>query len=552
MRRILIAIGLLIVVPGFAPAALVEVLPDDYQIWTNAPDDVLQTATAPHPIADRLLLVWTLGDGSGSRELVAGIIDPNIPTGESIFNPVDETTNLVRDPAAAFDAETNQFLVVWSQEEGVSSGAFEIWGRLLQIDGTVVGPSFPITSTGIVDLDPAFDALHPTVASNGSGRFLVAWAADDDAYGRTDGQFEIYYRGLDARTGILGPVVLQTSFAGLGGAALRPQLGYLYSVDSYALIWEADATLDPNLYAPQIYAALVSDDPARAQMESVLVSVAESNAARRNSTSAHNPAVAIDRQNQHVAIVWDWTPGPAPVARQINGVVFDNTFATVSWFTARNLDVEGAGPNCYVRDPKVTHSRIAGRYVIAWRESLDPGACTGQTLMARELDEIIGFDAPPIIIANQGVGGVLPNEFGPPVLEGGSRHNGRVFAGWVADTFVKGQLELFGQGFDTDPATSAPPGFIPVELSLGLAPNPFNPRTSVVLSLPSAGRARIEIYDLRGRLVRQLMDEDLPAGEYRRSWSGLDDQGRKVASGVYLVRLRHPGGERVAKAALVE
>jgi hypothetical protein len=240
------------------------------------------------------------------------------------------------------------------------------------------------------------------------------------------------------------------------------------------------------------------------------------------------------------------------VARKIAGVILDNAFATVLSFTARDLDVEGAGPSCYVRDPKVTHSRIAGRYVLAWRESLDPGACTGQTLMARELDEIIGFDASPITIASQGVAGVLPNEFGPPVLEGGWTHNGRVFAGWVADTLVKGQLELFGQGLDTDPATSAPPDLIPSALSLALAPNPFNPRTSILLSLPVPGRARIEIYDLRGRLVRQLIDESLPAGEYTRSWSGLDDQGQRVASGIYLVRLRHPGGERVVKAALVE
>ena len=552
MRRILIALALLMVVPGFAAAALVEVAPDDYEIWSLTPGDVLQSATAPHPIADRLLLAWTVSNGTGPRELLAGVINPHIPSGESLFNPVDETANLVRDPAVAFDAETNQFLVVWSQEEGVSSGAFEIWGRLLQIDGTVVGPSFPISSTGLSALDPSFDALHPAVASHGAGRFLVAWAADDDSFGRTDGQFEIYYRGLDARTGVFGPVILVTNFAGLGGAALRPQLGYLYSVDSYALIWEADGTSDPNLYAPGIYATLVSENPARASMDPVLVSGAGSSAARRNSAAAHNPAIAIDRQNQHIAIIWDWTPGPAPVARNINGVIFDNAFGTVSSFTARNLDLEGAGPNCYVRDPKVTHSRIAGRYVLAWRESLDPGGCTGQTLMAVELDETIGFDAPPIIIANQGIVGLLPTEIGPPVLEGGSRNNGRVFAGWVADKSTKGSFDLFGQGLDTDPATSAPPNLIPVELSLGLAPNPFNPRTSILLSLPVPGRARIEIYDLRGRLVRQLMDESLPAGEYARSWSGLDDQGRKVASGVYLVRLRHPGGERVAKAALVE
>ncbi len=68
-------------------------------------------------------------------------------------------------------------------------------------------------------------------------------------------------------------------------------------------------------------------------------------------------------------------------------------------------------------------------------------------------------------------------------------------------------------------------------------PNPFNPRTTISFALPQAGHANLRILDLRGRLVRTLVTEDLPAGRHARIWDGTDTSGRPVASGVYLYRL---------------
>ena len=74
--------------------------------------------------------------------------------------------------------------------------------------------------------------------------------------------------------------------------------------------------------------------------------------------------------------------------------------------------------------------------------------------------------------------------------------------------------------------------------SLAIYPNPFNPRTTVGFSLPEAAIVELAIYDLRGQCVRHLItEESLPAGAGEVTWNGQDDQGRGVASGVYLVRL---------------
>jgi hypothetical protein len=88
--------------------------------------------------------------------------------------------------------------------------------------------------------------------------------------------------------------------------------------------------------------------------------------------------------------------------------------------------------------------------------------------------------------------------------------------------------------------------------SIGNHPNPFNPMTTISFALTDAGRAKVRIYDTQGRLVRTLVDEDLNAGTHTRTWQGRDDQGRQVASGVYLARFDHPKGVENRSMVLVK
>ncbi len=87
--------------------------------------------------------------------------------------------------------------------------------------------------------------------------------------------------------------------------------------------------------------------------------------------------------------------------------------------------------------------------------------------------------------------------------------------------------------------------------ALGAAPNPFNPRTVVSFELGQPARAALAIYDIRGMLVRRLLDEDLPAGRHEAVWDGRDHSGRGAASGVYLARLEADGLLRERKLTLV-
>jgi hypothetical protein len=67
-------------------------------------------------------------------------------------------------------------------------------------------------------------------------------------------------------------------------------------------------------------------------------------------------------------------------------------------------------------------------------------------------------------------------------------------------------------------------------------PNPFNPSTRIGFSLASRSDVRLEIYDIAGRLVKRLLQAELPGGDHAVQWNGRDDGGNEVASGVYFYR----------------
>jgi hypothetical protein len=70
-------------------------------------------------------------------------------------------------------------------------------------------------------------------------------------------------------------------------------------------------------------------------------------------------------------------------------------------------------------------------------------------------------------------------------------------------------------------------------------PNPFNPETSIVYELPAAGEIKIEVFDIRGRLVNTLINAQISAGIHRASWNGENKSGQPVASGVYYYRIKY-------------
>ncbi len=148
---------------------------------------------------------------------------------------------------------------------------------------------------------------------------------------------------------------------------------------------------------------------------------------------------------------------------------------------------------------------------------------------------------------------------------------GRVAAGnETIDSYVFGaQTADVSEGRETDGAaawvffTTPTPGasnggasslngHTPSRLTLAPArPNPFNPATDLHFVSPAPGNVHLTVIDAHGRLVKELVNETLPAGIHVATWRGLDTCGRTVSSGVYFARLVFADEQRVIRMTLV-
>lgn len=68
-------------------------------------------------------------------------------------------------------------------------------------------------------------------------------------------------------------------------------------------------------------------------------------------------------------------------------------------------------------------------------------------------------------------------------------------------------------------------------------PNPFNASTIIRYNLPSASDVTVDIYDLLGRKVETLVQEEQPAGYHQVVWDGKDKNDKMVSTGIYFYEL---------------
>lgn len=97
-----------------------------------------------------------------------------------------------------------------------------------------------------------------------------------------------------------------------------------------------------------------------------------------------------------------------------------------------------------------------------------------------------------------------------------------------------------------------PPAASDLSRIVAVSPNPFNPSTTIAFDLAKTGPVEMVIYDLTGTRVRVLVDAVRPAGRHSVIWDGQDDNGNRVASGVYLARLKTGEIQQMRKMMLVK
>ena len=97
----------------------------------------------------------------------------------------------------------------------------------------------------------------------------------------------------------------------------------------------------------------------------------------------------------------------------------------------------------------------------------------------------------------------------------------------------KFSLIKLGKDGDDDPQSTIP------KIHLTNYPNPFNPTTMIFFSVTqNSDFVTLEIYNIKGQKIRQLVNGELPAGEHTITWDGTDSNNKPVSSGIYLYRLK--------------
>ena len=83
-------------------------------------------------------------------------------------------------------------------------------------------------------------------------------------------------------------------------------------------------------------------------------------------------------------------------------------------------------------------------------------------------------------------------------------------------------------------------------------PNPFNPQTNIQIDLQNPQRVQVYIYDIKGQMVKTLVNRHLVAGQHVFTWKGKNYQGHSVSTGTYFVRIIGKSQERWQKVTLLK
>ena len=127
-----------------------------------------------------------------------------------------------------------------------------------------------------------------------------------------------------------------------------------------------------------------------------------------------------------------------------------------------------------------------------------------------------------------------------------------------ADTYYKVNAvddDGYAGGYSNEASALGPTDAKPIVYRTRLlqnSPNPFNPETEVRYELAAPSQVSITIFDAAGRRVRTLVDQRQPAGVHSLRWTGRDDGGQPVSSGVYFYRMHASGFDATRKMVLLK
>jgi hypothetical protein len=364
----------------------------------------------------------------------------------------------------------------------------------------------PVSDPTALHVDPSPDSLHAGWILTGPDAFVLSAAGDTTLYDLTPGDYGIVWSDIQGwitpspETGTLDPGVTVTFF------------GIYAPFEGPVITAVEDVASDQGRHVRLVWDRSFHDDP----LEPIVVTGYE----------------VYRRQDGVKDEGWDYVATvPAhgvPVYQVVAPTVCDSTVSSGMCWSVFFLRADTNDPYVFF------DSEPDSGYSV---DNLSPSIPANLLLAGGELswDEcpdgdfdyftVYGSSSPDLAGAS-----LLDHTTGTSMTVAGSGHAYLL----VTATDFSGNE---GEPAVADGATGV--GGTPVAFRLlGAVPNPFNPKTTICYELPDERMLDLRIYDVSGRLVRELLGGALiPAGRHGAEWDGRDESGRSVSAGVYFYRL---------------
>ncbi|MFK7934771.1 MAG: T9SS type A sorting domain-containing protein [Saprospiraceae bacterium] len=255
---------------------------NDIRISDMGPDqdgdfDAFEVAISYNPTDNEYLVVWSGEDNSGNLvedefEIYGQRLDAlgnEIGTNDFRISQqgFDGNPNFeAEEPAVAYNPTANNYLVTWNGDFNSGAGLGgqnEIFGQLIDNDGTEIGADFRISNSG-VDGDPEVDAINPAITyDNLNNTFLVTWESNGASTTVDIGGTEIFGQFISPTGVELGENDFRISQMGPDGNdnfdSERPALAFNPINNNFLVIWVGDDDVESVDDEFEIFGELISD-----------------------------------------------------------------------------------------------------------------------------------------------------------------------------------------------------------------------------------------------------------------------------------------------------
>jgi hypothetical protein len=247
--------------------------------------------------------------------------------------PISDIPHNQTYPGLASNPSADQFLVVWEDFRGLTGFGSEVYGQLVNGDGTMAGANFPITVENDWQRGPRA-VYNPT-----TDQYLVIWEDQTDDLDDIEGQ-------LVKADGTLQGSKLVISAA--KNDQSNPEIAYNSAANEYLVVFDDDRLVE---YDQDIYGVLVNANGTASGEDFPIATHAESQLL---------PVVAYNsRDNQYLVVWWDKRSG-------VNAEVYARVVNTDGSMDGSDFLV--ASPSADWVTPDVAYDRFKNQYLVVWEE----------------------------------------------------------------------------------------------------------------------------------------------------------------------------------------